>query len=290
MSETINEQGVRVFKPSFPVGVALVGAPESGKSKIIKEFMVKATPWFEEQGSKLNSLPNAGLTVEKKYDRATGNYGSWREDLWVGFQRLSEESASHKNGKSTVSSGTWLDCMAHAGVGLETAMIALQSGLVTPQDQMRIQEAQQAIGILTMLFANEFRYHFAFFVPYMGKIVLEGDDAAATQDHFSKRINDALLTIMENFGIRLQVLDQPSYEERADEMLSVVKRIVTEGVEIQEPSPVAESEDTPESFGEAVTEVLDDQTDDEDGGEPALVPADPKPNAPSEAAVAVASP
>ena len=94
---------------------------------------------------------------------------------------------------------------------------------------------------LTYLFLSTFRYSFAFYIPKTAGLILPGanDDEA----NYNNRLDDALQMIFQNFGIRLQRLDQPTVEERAAFMHQTITDIAENGVqEITEIAQVEEDE------------------------------------------------
>lgn len=234
----------------FPISIALVGAPGADKTPLAEKFAEISADWFAEQGSELVVLKNPGTILEEEYDTAMGVFGSYAEDIRAYHLKYEAEQAAVREGKSFISVSTALENLAHAGVNLEHIM----TGLQTQDTQRRLAQGQVVMSLLTFLFMERFRFSFGFYIPVAGSaLVLPGADS---DDNFSSRVDMALRQIFANFGMRIQVLDQPSVEEKAEEMFNTVKRIVENGPEV----PEAEAEEVELAF---VADAGD--------GEPALV-------------------
>lgn len=212
----------------FPISIALVGAPGAGKTPLAEKFAEISADWFAEQESEFVVLKNPGTILEEEYDTAMGVFGSYAEDLRAYYLNYENEQAVARAGKSYISVSTALENLAHAGVNLEHVM----TGLQTQDTQRRLAQGQVAMSLLTFLFMERFRFSFGFYVPTNGSaLVLPGADS---DDNFNSRVDMALRQIFANFGMRIQVLDQPTVEEKAQEMFDTVKRIVENGPEVPE--------------------------------------------------------
>ena len=252
----------QLIKVEFPIEIGIIGAPNSGKSKLIKEFVKLSKPWFAENNQKMIVHGNIGTDIESRYDQAMGVYGDYRENLWAFFARLAAEKKIRNDGNNFISNGTMIDTLAHAGINMETVMLGLQtSGLVTPDTQAEVQKLQMAMNVLTFLFVENFQYKFVFYLPLPEQIVIPGEDDS--EQRYSQRIDNAIQVIFQNFNLRIQMLDQPTHKEKAEEMLSTIKRIMDEGVVLEIPTeedlpePVGQTEtDTPEDFNQVVSEIL----------------------------------
>lgn len=139
---------------------------------------------------------------------------------------------------SAITSGTVVDNLAHLGITMENLTLGGDSGLVTPQTNQLLQQCQNALVTLTYLYLENFQHTFAFYLPLAEKIIIPGQDESEIR--YNKRINDAILSIFQNFQMRIQVLDQPTIEEKAQEIHNVISRIVAEGVELPTPEELEE--------------------------------------------------
>lgn len=225
----------------FPVQIGLVGAPGSGKQRLVDEFIKIAGSWFEENDSPLFVVRNPGEVIEQEHDQAMGAFGSYVEDFWAFFNRYERESQLRLEGKSFISLGTALDNIAHCGVNMESIV----AGVQTPQTEQRFQKQQVAMTTLTFLFLDRFKYLFGFYLPYKASVVLPGDDEFDA--NYNARIDKALQMVFANFGLRIQTLDQPTFEEKAQAMFDTIKDIVENGPkpieEESEPQPELETSD-----------------------------------------------
>lgn len=228
------------IKIDFPISIALVGAPGSGKSEIATEFQRISKDWFAEQasicscdadekagcsncGNPLAIIGNSGNYLQDETDTAMGVFGGYAEDLRAYFVQYEAEDVVRRNGQSFLTLGTVLENLAHSGCTLENIL----TGLQTPQAEHRARAQQITMSALTFLFMERFRYTFAFYVPYAGaNIVLPGADDADRA--FEARVDTALRTIFVNFGFRVQPLEGTA-EESAQEIFETVKRIVENG-------------------------------------------------------------
>ncbi len=212
-------------KLEFPISIALVGAPGSGKQETYEQFKAIADSWFDGNKSVLNVIPNPGNVIADDLDTAVGLFGGWKEDLRVFFRRYEQEQQLQAENKSYITLGSALENLAHCGVNMENIMRQIQ----TEQQQQELQVQQITMTTLTYLFLSTFRYTFAFYLPKNEKaIVLPGvDDNEANYD---KRVDDALKMVFANFGIRMQVL-QGTVEENASKMLSTIRDIWENGPE-----------------------------------------------------------
>lgn len=216
---------------------------------MIEEFAKLSKEFFEEAGSPLKVIQNPGTTVTEKTDLAMGVFGGYREHLLAYFMRLWEEMQL-RGVTTTVSNGTIIENIAHAGVEFETVMLGLQnSGLVTPTTEQDMQKIQATMATMTFLLIDGFRYNFAFYIPLAEKVIIPGQEEETMDDRHAKRVDAAILSIFDNFNLGIQRLDQPTVEEKAQEMFDTIKRIMTDGyvvtsVVVEESD---ESEEDPES-------------------------------------------
>lgn len=211
------------MKIDFPVSIGLIGAPSSGKEDLADAFVGISADWFAENKAEFQVIPNSGRLIEEK-GQAMGVFGDGTDDLRAFFLRFEAEQKAWADGISTLSLGTAVENIAHCGVNLENIM----TGVTLPNQQERMQKQQVIMTALTFLFLERFRYLFGFYVPTPTTAIIlpDGEDADAT---YSRRVDSAIRTIFNNFGMRLQVLDQPTVEEKAQEMFDTVKNIVENG-------------------------------------------------------------
>jgi len=229
--ETVN------VKPTFPISIAAIGAPGSGKQAFGEAFADLTEGWFEENGSELRVLGNPGRRIEG-LGQAVGFFGDYREHLMAFFFSLEEEMVARSDGVSYIVNGTVLGNLAHAGVNYETVMLGLQSsGLVTPETQVRMQQLQATMTTLTFLMEN-FAAKFAFLLPLAPLIEVPGQEPTVEQRH-GQRVNAAMGQVLQGFGFNLQVLDQPTAEDRAQAAFDTIRKIMDEGVDV--PRELAEA-------------------------------------------------
>lgn len=249
------------LKIPLPINIALIGAPGSGKQKLGDLFFERANTFFATNGSELRVLANAGTTIEEEFDHPMGMFGSYVDDLRAYWVRQVGEEVAQKEGVSYLTLGTAVDHIAHTGINLETIM----TGLSTPDQEAKQQRWQVTMTMLTMLFQEQFRYTFGFYLPHPGtEIILPGAEAD-TEGEYNKRIDTGLRMVFNNFGMRLQVLDQPSYEEKADVMFETIKNILENG-----PEQVAAEDDTPDV--EPVANEQDEETEEDPSTQDGIVP------------------
>lgn len=237
----------------FPISIALVGAPGSGKAAVAKEFHRISADWFAEshkvcecesdskQGcsrcsNPLRIIENAGNTFQQD-DIAMGVFGGWAEDIRAYYYQFEQEQSVLRDGLSFLTLGTSLENLAHSGVTLENIL----TGVQTPDAARRAQQHQVTMTLLTFLFMERFRYTFGFYVPHRGPgVILPGGDD--TEKQYQQRIDNALKTIFVNFGFRIQPLEG-TVEEQAVTMFETVKRIVENGPEVPEEASEAVEEE-----------------------------------------------
>lgn len=226
----------------FPISIGLVGAPGSGKEDLADTFLGISADWFAEHEAEFEVIPNSGRLIEEK-GQAMGVFGDANDDLRAHFLRFEQEEALSAKGVSFLTLGTAVENIAHCGVNLENIM----TGISVPNQQERMQKQQVVMAALTFLFLERFRYTFGFYLPSPeNSIVIPGEDDA--EKTYNRRIDNAIRTIFGNFGLRIQMLDQPTTEERAQEMFDTVNRIMENGPEapqveedLGEVPPVAEA-------------------------------------------------
>lgn len=245
-------------KLEFPTCIGLMGAPGSGKQAVIEAFQKIAGDWFEEKGSPLNVLPNAGQHIEDKYDVAMGSFGGWQHDLQAFFTRTELEDDARLNNKSFITSGTAIEHIAHCGTNMENVILGIQ----TPEQQALVEQYKIAMMSLTFLFSTQgFRYWFGFYLPHPDKVlIVPGEDQ--TENNYNKRVDNGIRQILGNFNLRIQVLDQPTAEEKAQEIFNVVKDIMENGPKLPEaqPTPELDGGDAPgEGIPEPETAELDSE-------------------------------
>lgn len=220
-----------IIQPELPMSVAFIGAPGVGKASVAGQFIDLVEPWLKAQDGEIVYIPNAGSTIEEEYDIAMGQVGGYRENLWTFFHRLEKERQAQVAGKSYVTSGTVLEALAHSGVGYEITMLGADSGIVTSETQAELQKIQVTMTMLTFLFVDNFRYKFVFYIPRTENVIIPGQDETPEQ-RLSRRVDAALQEIFRNFQLRVQVLDQPTNEERAKVAFETIKTIYEEGIEV----------------------------------------------------------
>jgi len=239
---TVQETATTRYIPEYPIRIAVVGAPGSGKSDFIKAFVKKSKPLFSTAGQPpLKVVSNPGLDIEK-LNQAMGIFGGFREHLWTFFKRFDQEFAANFEGKSFISSGTVLESMAHAAVNYENIMLGLgdNSSIVTAKTQMYMEQLGLAMTVLGHLYRENFGhyYHFGWYLPLAEtKIIIPGQEVEqSVEERHAFRVDAALQQLFANFSIPLQVLDQPTAKEKAEVAFAAVNEIMTEGVDI--PIPV----------------------------------------------------
>lgn len=224
----------------FPVSIGVAGAPGSGKTQLGEMFYEIAHDYFEDNDSELWIIENAGKTIEQDFDYAMGVFGSYADDLRAYHRRQEAENLARAKGVSFLSLGTAIDHMAHTGINLE----AIMTGLSTPDQEIKAQQGQLTMAIMTHLFRDHFRYTFGFYLPHPGtSVILPGQ--SDSEDEYNKRIDAAIRMVFANLGIRIQILDEPTMEEKAQEMFDTVLRIMENGPD-PVPEPVAEEVPTSE--------------------------------------------
>jgi hypothetical protein len=239
----------------FPISIALVGAPGSGKAKVAAEFKRISADWYAEtsicgcdteskQGcskcdNPLQVIENAGNTIQDK-GVAMGVFGGYAEDLRAYYLQNEQEQDTLADGRSFITLGTSLENLAHSGVTLENIL----TGVQTPDAARRAQQHQVTMTMLTFLFMERFRYTFGFYIPFAGSgLILPGSDDSERQ--YNQRIDNALRTIFVNFGFRVQTVEGTP-EEQATEIFETVKRIVENGPEVPAEAPEeSTTEDVP---------------------------------------------
>jgi hypothetical protein len=229
-----------VTKIPFPISIGMVGAPGSGKRQVGEAFQELAAPYFEQNDSELWLLDNAGQTIQDDFDYAMGVFGTPADDLRAYFRRYEAEQMAQAKGVSYLTLGTAVDHIAHTGINLETIM----TGLSTPDQEVKTQQGQLVMTVLTMLMQQHFRYTFGFYVPHPGtSIILPGEPD--TENEYNQRIDRGIQMVFMNFNMRIQVLDQPTPEEKAQEMFTTIQRIMENGPELpkQEDSEELETEE-----------------------------------------------
>lgn len=213
----------------FPIQIGLIGAPGAGKQALAAEFQKISADWFEANNSPLNLVENAGNVIEREFDAAMAQFGSWEEDLRAFYNRVDREDKLRVEGKSFISLGTSVEHLAHCGTNLETVFMGIQ----TPEQLQRVEQYKVGMMTLTFLFTQGFRYIFGFYLPHPATaLVVPGMDQ--TDSNYGKRVDNGIRQIFGNFGLRIQMLDQPTVEEKALEMFSTIKDIVENGPPSQE--------------------------------------------------------
>ena len=242
----------------FPISIALIGAPGSGKSDIAAAYKDIADPWFAvNEAGPLNVIENPGNVIQDELDTAMGLAGGWKEDLRVFFRRYEQEQKFRATNESFITLGTALENLAHCGVNMENIIRSIQ----TEEQQQALQIQQIAMTQLTYLFTSTFQYTFAFYVPKTGVILSADGSEIDTEANYNRRVDEALRMVFANFGIRIQSLDEGSPEEKAKVVFDTIARIVENGPEGfvdpnegNEDAPSLDAEEVPPSESATVTE------------------------------------
>ena len=250
-------------KIPFPIAIGLVGAPGSGKAQLGQMFFEIANEYFTENDSDLWVIENAGRIIEQDFDYAMGVYGSYVDDMRAYHIRQEMEHAALAKGVSYITLGTPVDHIAHTGINLETLM----TGLQTPDLEAKVQRWQVTMTMMTFLMQSHFRYTFGFYLPHPGtSVILPGE--ADTESEYNQRIDKAIQMVMANFGMRIQVLNEGTLEDKAQTMFDTVKRIMENGPELpegEEPTPEEDSMgdhvDAPDILGLSDDEIEADSAE-----------------------------
>lgn len=223
-------------KIPFPISIGVVGAPDSGKQALGEAFLELADPWFLENDSELFLIENAGKTIGEDFDRPTGMIGTFSDDVRCHFRRHEAEELARAKGVSYLSLGTLVENIAHSGTNIQTIV----NGFQTPDQEPEVQRRHVAMTMLTLCFRESFRYTFGFYLPPREVIILPDTDEV--EANYNKRIDSGIREVLANFRIPIQVLDQPSVEEKAEEMYQTIVRIMENGPELppEEESPSTE--------------------------------------------------
>jgi hypothetical protein len=217
-------------RAKFPLRMAVIGAPFSGKTAFQEAFVEIAGPYFDEHDSELRVFQNGGTEVEA-LGQAVGFFGGYREHLMAFFASLGNEMAALRDGASFLSNGTIFGNMAHAAANHEQIMLGLdQSGLVTPQSAQRMQQIQGTMMLLNSLM-DSFRTQFVFRLTLPPAIEVPGQDIPVERRH-AQRVDFVLDQILSGLGFNVTPLESISAEDRANEALATVKRLVEEGTQV----------------------------------------------------------
>jgi len=228
VSTLVNE--IIMVRPTWPLRLAVLGAPGSGKAEFIELFAAASRSFFEEHDSNLRILANGGTKIEA-LDQAVGFFGEYREHLMAFFLSLEEEMAARQAGDSFIVNGTVVGNLAHMAANYEQIMLGLDaSGLVTPQTQVRMQQAQVGMTLLTFLMDN-LQPQFVFRLPLPPYIEIPGQEQPVEKRH-ALRVDDALNQLIQGFQVGNQLLDEPTMEERVQVALQTVQEIAEKGVEV----------------------------------------------------------
>lgn len=198
-------------KIEFPISVALVGASNSGKSKVAKKLQKVLK---EKYGETFSVVANGGTTVEKDLDIAMGHFGSYRESLLAFFQRLTKELELKKNGKNFISCGTAIENIAYTGVKVDD----IRTGIQIASQEQRLLKEMSAVQILTFLFLDTFQYDLGFYLP-INSVIKEDDDA------YNRRIDLAIKMVDKNFNIRLQVVEG-SVDQQVNTIVETIDKMM----------------------------------------------------------------
>lgn len=207
----------------FPIQIGVIGAPGSGKQKVIEKYQELASEWYTDNDSSLEVVANAGNVIQDDFDLAMGAFGGWEMDMRAFWNRVEREDQLRMANKSFIASGTAIEHLAHCGVNLESLIMGIQ----TPDQQQRVESYKVGMMALTFLFLGGFRYHFGFYIPHTGtSLIVPGADQ--TENNYGMKVDNGIRQIFGNFGLRIQVLEGSS-DEQAQEMFDTVKRIVENG-------------------------------------------------------------
>ena len=252
-------------KIPFPISIGLVGAPGSGKAQLGQMFWDIAHDYFGEHDSDLWIVENAGRTIEQDFDYPMGVFGSYVDDLRAYHRRQESENLALVKGVSYITLGTPVDHIAHCGINLET----ITTGLQTPDQEAKSQRWQITMTMLTFLLQSHFRYTFGFYLPHPGmSLILPGEPD--TENEYNQRVDKAIQMIFANFGMRIQVLNEGTLEDKAQLMFDTIKKIMENGPELPE-VPEAEAEmlgldddEIEADIAEAAEIAVEVETEDED--------------------------
>jgi hypothetical protein len=229
-AEQQQEEETVTVTVDFPLSIGVVGAPGSGKAEFAEEF---ARQWDADEffsPNVLRVLPNGGTRAEE-LDLAMGLFGDYREHMLALFLSLEDELAARRDGVSFLANGTIFGNLAHAGANYESVMLGLQSaGLVTPETEIKMQQLQATLTAMSFM-TGGLRLMFAFYLPLRPQIEVPGEDTTPEERH-ARRVEQALAQVLNGFGYNLQVLDQPTTEERAATALATVRRIMEQGAQV----------------------------------------------------------
>jgi hypothetical protein len=172
-----------VTEIQWPISIALVGAPGSGKQAVMDAFcaQIGPDPFWKDQN--IVALANAGKVLEENYDTPMGVFGDYKENLFAHFLRAEMEMRAFGQGYSVITAGTVIENMAHGGVKIED----IRNGLTTPDQEMRLMKEMHATTVMSFLFQDTFRYTFGFYLPLPETSLIlpgaENADRSGDADH-----------------------------------------------------------------------------------------------------------
>ena len=191
--------------------IALLGAPTSGKTKIAQKFAEAIDLDFL-------MVDNPSSRIEQMgYD--LGNDGDFRTTISMAMFQLEDEKKFAQEG-GIISCGTVIQRLAHTGSAVQSLGDRSQQ-FPTIENRRNLLIENQLGHVLAFLMAEEFQYHFIFYLPLKSNTGLLVPESVDDERTYNNRVDTGIQQLLEAFFIPAIPLDVDG--DPAEEMVNFVK-------------------------------------------------------------------
>jgi hypothetical protein len=163
------------------VRIGLIGAPETGKSKLARALAKKLD---------IPVVDNYVQRLQKKTDLALGPWSSYSELIMVAGHRMAEEERVGHDGRITV--GTMVDSLAYAAVHADVLIHRRED----PNDRRSSYvSAQGAMQGLTLMYGETWDYDISFLLSY------SDEQKKKKSGTWEVALDAAYVTVIESLGV-----------------------------------------------------------------------------------------
>lgn len=204
---------------SETINIALIGAPTSGKTELAETLQTELAERFP------------GITIVDNFsDRIANNgfeiglEGDFRASLLLTALQLDKEREWEGH---TITCGTLVQRLAEIGVKIDA--VGNRVKRIPTATNKRALSIENIMGhLLAFVLAEEFQYHFMFYLPLKETVDLYVPGDVNTTEDYNKKIDASIRHILDAFYIPAVRLDYGDFEKQTLKVIETAMNQVQE--------------------------------------------------------------